>query len=198
MAAWKSTVSGSSWVRRAVEHRGQVGAAAEPLPAGHHHARVHVDRRHMRIVHVGDERDAARPEARVLLGAGNVLAELGRELAVDGGDVDADLLEDAAVHLRHDAAAAVGAAMVGALPRRPARSGRRAGRQAGRVAGSSSSIASKAAVIRSRSSANQAAARAFFSSMSIGTRLEVSPARHTSRPRGRLPCDAFSMLPGLR
>ena len=72
----------------------------------------------MRIVHVGDQRNAAGPEARVLLGAGNVLAELGREFAVHGGDVDADLLEDAPMHQRHGAAAAIRAGMVGALPRR--------------------------------------------------------------------------------
>ena len=72
----------------------------------------------MRVLHVGDQRDAARPEARIFLGAGNILAELGRELAVDGGDVYADLLEDAAVHLRHDASAARDAAVVGTLPGR--------------------------------------------------------------------------------
>ncbi len=98
-----------------VEHRRQVGAAAEPPARGHHHARVHVHGRHVGIVRVRDQRNAARPEARVLLGARHLLAELGRELAVDGRDVDADLLEDAAVHHRHGAAAAL--ALV-ALPRR--------------------------------------------------------------------------------
>ena len=120
----------------AVEHRRQVGAAAEPLPAGHDHARVHVDGRHMRIPRMGDQRDAARPEARVVLGAGDLLAEFGREFAVDGRDVDADLLEDAAVQHRHDATAAVAdssrrAAVQGVLTKRPAAvaSERRAGRQ---------------------------------------------------------------------
>ena len=64
---------------------------------------------------MGDQRDAGGPEARVLLGAGHLLAELGRELAVHGRGVDADLLEDAAMHHRHDAAAALA---VVALPRR--------------------------------------------------------------------------------
>jgi hypothetical protein len=52
----------------------------------------------------------------ILAGAGNLGAELGRELAKDGRAVDADLLEDAARHHAHDAAAAVGAGVVGAHP----------------------------------------------------------------------------------
>ena len=91
----------------AVEDRGQVGATAEPLAGRHHHAGVHVDCRHVGVPRVGDQRDAARPEARILVGAGDLLAELRRELAEDGGGVDADLLEDTAVHHRHDAAAAM-------------------------------------------------------------------------------------------
>ena len=55
---------------------------------------------------MGHQRDAAGPEARVLLGAGDLLGELGREAAPDGRDVDADLLEDPAVHDAHDPAAA--------------------------------------------------------------------------------------------
>ena len=50
------------------------------------------------------------------LGAGNLRAEFRGELAEDGGDVHAHLLEDAAVHDRHDAAAARHAGMVGPLP----------------------------------------------------------------------------------
>ena len=48
-----------------------------------------------------------RMEARVLVGAGDLLAELRAELAVHGRDVDADLLEHPAAHDRHHAAAAV-------------------------------------------------------------------------------------------
>ena len=53
----------------AVEHRRQIGAAAEPGFGGHDHAGVHVHRRHMRIARMGDQRDARGPEARVLGGA---------------------------------------------------------------------------------------------------------------------------------
>ena len=77
----------------------------------------------MRILRVGDQRDAGGPEARVFLGARNLPAELRRELAVDGRDMHADLFEDAAVHHRHDAAAARRAAVVGALPTACGRSG---------------------------------------------------------------------------
>ena len=77
------------------------------------------------------------PEARVVGGAGNLLAEFRRELAEHGRDVDADLLEHAALHHRHDAAAARRAAVVGALQgvrtKRPAVRGRQAARpRAGR------------------------------------------------------------------
>ena len=65
---------------------------------------------------VGDDADAAGPEAWVLLGTGDGLAELGAELAEDGGDVDADLLEDAALHDADDAAAAELAGNFGAGP----------------------------------------------------------------------------------
>ncbi len=88
------------------KHRGEIGAAAEPGLAGDDVARVHVHRRHQGRAHVGDQGDAAGPEAAVVFGAGNLLGEVGRELAVDGGDVDADLFEDPAAHDRHDTAAA--------------------------------------------------------------------------------------------
>ena len=78
------------------EHRRQVAAAAEPPFGRHHEARVHVRGRHVRVVRMRDERDAGRPEARIVLGAGDLLAELGRELAVHGRGVDAGLLEHAA------------------------------------------------------------------------------------------------------
>ena len=46
--------------------RGQIGAAAEPGFAGDDVAGVHMRRRDERRAHMGDERDAARPEARIL------------------------------------------------------------------------------------------------------------------------------------
>ena len=69
-----------------IEHRRQIGAAAEPGLGRHHEAGVHVHRRHVRIVQMGDQRDARRPEPRVVGGAGNLLAEFGRELAEHGRD----------------------------------------------------------------------------------------------------------------
>src|SRR5690606_24508307 len=77
----------------------------EPAARGDDVARVHVHRRHQGRLHVGDERDAARPEAGVLRRARYLAAELLGEFAVHGRDVDADLLENAAAHDRHDAAA---------------------------------------------------------------------------------------------
>src|SRR5262249_5550770 len=66
---------------------------------------------------------AARPKARVFLRAGDLLAEFGREFAVDGRGVDADLFEDAPAHHRHQPAATLSfiAQPVRALeaPRRP-------------------------------------------------------------------------------
>ena len=103
----------------------------------------------MRIVQVGDQRDAGSPEARVVGGAGDVLAEFRRELAVHGRAVDADLLEHAAVHHRHHAAAARRAVWSvrchGVRTKRPgARSAK------GAPAGRASSSASNAAQISSR------------------------------------------------
>src|ERR671927_531260 len=57
------------------------------------------------LLQVGDERDAARPEAGILGRTRDVARELGRELAPDGRDVDANLLEHAAAHQADDAAA---------------------------------------------------------------------------------------------
>src|SRR6266852_443325 len=100
------------------EHRGEIGAAAEPSFAGDDMARVHVHGGNQRRGHMGDQRDAARPEARVFGGAGDLAAELGRELTEDGRDVDADFLEDLTLHHGHDAtAAAITVALGGALPR---------------------------------------------------------------------------------
>src|SRR5262249_44372132 len=69
------------------------------------------------------------PEAQnrgVGFGAGNVVPELGRELAETRGDVDAGLLEHAALHARHHAAVTGMAAVVGATPGRASESARRA------------------------------------------------------------------------
>ena len=60
----------------------------------------------MRIVQVRDQRNAGGEEARIVGGARNVLAEFRREFAEHGRDMDADFLEHAAFHHRHDAAAA--------------------------------------------------------------------------------------------
>ena len=52
-----------------------------------------------------DQRDAARPEPRIGIGARNLRRELGTERAPHRRDVDADLLEHPAAHAGHDAAA---------------------------------------------------------------------------------------------
>ena len=79
----------------AVEHGREIGAAAEPGR----------DVTTMRVFMCtagtfgfhgcAMQRDAGGPEARILLGAWDLLAEFGREFAMHGRDVDADLLEDA-------------------------------------------------------------------------------------------------------
>ena len=74
--------------------RGQIGTATEPGFAGDDVARVHMRRRDERRAHMGDERDAARPEARILRGARDLVAQLGREFARYGRDVNPDLLEN--------------------------------------------------------------------------------------------------------
>ena len=90
-------------------------------------AGVHVRRRHARAAQVGHQRDAGGEEARIGLGAGDLGAELGRELAVHGGDVDADLLEHAAAaqQAHHPAAALAG--LRGTGPRRALEAARREG-----------------------------------------------------------------------
>src|SRR3546814_9153869 len=54
---------------------------------------LHMHRRDMRVRHMRDEADAGREEARILARAVDRLREIGRELAADGRDVDADLFE---------------------------------------------------------------------------------------------------------
>ena len=89
-------MSGSSWVRR----RSSTGVRSAPPPNqardGHDEARVHVHRRHVRIVQMGDQRDSRGPEARIGFRAGDLLAECRREFAVHRRAMDADLLEHAA------------------------------------------------------------------------------------------------------
>ena len=73
-----------------------------------------------------DQRNAGGEEARVVGRARNILAEFRSEFAEHRRDVDADLFEDAARHHRHDAAAACGAGVIGAAPRRAREAARRA------------------------------------------------------------------------
>src|SRR6185312_11618020 len=129
-------------------HRREVGAAAEPALRCGDEARVHVRGRYLGRAGMHDERDAARPEARILLRTRDLLAEFLGEGAVHGRDVDAGLLQHAAVQDRHLAAAALGTAFLGALPRlaleatgRPA--GERAARELGldRLEGGAQSVA---------------------------------------------------------
>src|SRR6516162_650186 len=49
---------------------------------------------------MSDERDSARPEARILRSPWDFAAKLGREFAVYGGYVDPDLLKDTPAHDR--------------------------------------------------------------------------------------------------
>ena len=101
-----------------VQHRRQVGAAAEPRLGGDDEAGVHVHGRHVRIAHVGDQRNARRPEPGIVGRARDLRAEFGREFAMHGGAVHADLLEQPPAHHRHHAAAAGLAGVVGAVPGR--------------------------------------------------------------------------------
>src|SRR3569623_411708 len=93
----------------AIEHRGQVAAAAEPVFAGDDHARVHVRGWYIRIARMDDNRDAGAPELGAGFGVRHLPGELFGEGAVDDRDVDAGLFEDAAVEQADLAAAAVGA-----------------------------------------------------------------------------------------
>ena len=99
---------------RVEPHRRQIAAAAEPALGGDQHPRVEMRRRHARAAHMRDQADAARPEARIRLGARDLRAELRAELAPDGGDVHADLLEHPPAHHAHHAAAAARPRPVGA------------------------------------------------------------------------------------
>ena len=132
MAAWNATVSASSCVRRRIS----TGVRSPPPP--NHHLEVTTMRVFMcaagtfGLTRMHDQRHAGRPEARVLVGAGDLAAELRRELAMHGRGVNAGLLEHAAVQQAHDAAAARRAGVVRPASRACAGSGRAAGRPAAR------------------------------------------------------------------
>ena len=107
MAAWKSAVSGWSCTRR----RSSTGVRSAPPP----NQVLVVTMKRVFMWTAGTKgfhgwmmsEMPRRPEARVFLGPGDLLAELGRELAMHGGRVDARLLENLAVQHGHDAAAAI-------------------------------------------------------------------------------------------
>src|ERR1019366_10677418 len=61
---------------------------------------------------------AGGPEARIVGGAGDFLAEFRRELAMHGRAMHADLLERAPAHQRHHAASTRLAIVIGAAPGR--------------------------------------------------------------------------------
>ena len=120
---------GQRAAQRVVEMRGvvgigdggvEVGAAAEPpRPRRPEHARVHVDGRHVRVGHVRHEAHARGPEARIGVhprhpAGGHGAARPLAQRAVDARDVDAHLLEGAALaHHAHQPAAAILAATGG-------------------------------------------------------------------------------------
>ena len=136
----------------------------------------------MGVPRMGDDRDAAGPEARILVGAGNLATELRREGAVHGGNVDAGLLEDAAAQHAHLAAAAGRAGMVGALPRLQ-REARRRRRDRIEGAGAPRARASRARrTMRSRRVSNHCAAAPL-----AGSRLVMSfcPDGLVSRDKSR-------------
>ena len=94
-------------------HRRQVAAAAEPALGGDQHPRVEVRRRHARALHVRDQADAARPEPRILLGAGDLARNSGLNSPHDGGDVHPHLLEHPPAHHAHYAATPIEPSAVG-------------------------------------------------------------------------------------
>ena len=106
MARWKSRASGSLCRRR----RSRTGVRSAPPP---NHWRVVTTMRVFMCTAgtcgLTGWAISEMPEAQKAGSSsapGNLAAELRRELAVDGRGVHADLLEDAPVHHRHDAAAA--------------------------------------------------------------------------------------------
>src|ERR1700749_699370 len=110
-------------------HRREIAATAPPRLRRHEMTCVHVHCRDMRVLHVCDKGDAARPETRIGLRAGDGLGEFRRQRAVDaGGCHHADLLEHAAAAQRADHAAV-------ALGTLPGLAGEPSGREMGERAG---------------------------------------------------------------
>ena len=89
----------------ALKHGGEVGAAAEPGFRRDDIARVHMGRRHMGIMRMGDQRNAAGIKPRIVGGAGDFIAEFRGEFAKHRRNVDAALFEHAPLHHCHHAAA---------------------------------------------------------------------------------------------
>jgi len=85
----------------------EIAAAAEPPLGGDDMAGVHVRGWAVRITQVRDQRNAGRPEARIVARAADLLGELGAELAVHGRHMNADFLEEPPAHHASDAAAKV-------------------------------------------------------------------------------------------
>ena len=94
----------------------------------------------VRVGHVRDEANAGREEARVFLGAGDGLGEFGVELAADGRNVNANLLEHFAGHLATHAATARFSARVGAVPRGVGECGIRSGLALDRLEGNANAV----------------------------------------------------------
>ena len=177
-----------------IEHRGEIGAAAEPRARGYDEAGVHVHGRDVRVHRMRDDRDAGGPEPRILGGARNVLAQFGRELAVHGRDVNADLLEQAAVHQRHHAAATGRAGRVRPVPRRAHEAAR----------GLAIKLSSRGVLERleraqmsSRSASNQARARALRGSSASGVGGRAN-SRGSRRAAGSMPRRAIRVRASRR
>ncbi len=139
----------------AIEHRRQVGAAAEPA--------LVVTTKRVFMCTAGTCglcicAISEMPEAQkrgIVGGARNLRAEFGREFAVHGRAMHADLLEQPAVHHRHHAAAARLAGMVGAVPGRA--------HEAAGVAGIERRAVRRPRAVRSRRRCRRAAPRTSLS-----------------------------------
>ena len=201
MAAWKVRRVGVLLRAARVEHRREVGAAAEPPLAGHHDARVHVHGRHVRVHGMGDERDAGGPEARVLrrrrgsacgtrVRTRRTRSRCGRRPSRTRGRASG----------WHDAAAALGR-RCGPFRSQGVRTKRPGGRSAsGAPAGRSASSRSKAAHKSSRSVSNQlrAALLLHVERSGAGRHVQKIPASMLMLPRDRLaPCARCAMRRAL-
>ena len=99
----------------------QVGPAAEPPGMrGPEHPRIHVDGGTVRVLHMRHQADPRGPEARIAFhprhaARGHRLLRRRAQVAIDGGDIDADLLEHPApAHHAHHAATRVRSVLGGA------------------------------------------------------------------------------------